>query len=120
MPDKSEIIDRLLYGIRAARYWPYIVWLACKWMFRVNLGDTVYYEGRRYTVSNGTIPTMWRLVGLDNGNDGWVHRARCRKQKTPNNIIHGFRSGYRFYMRSWFQIWCRNGIEDWVKRCQIW
>ncbi len=89
-----------------ARYWLYVIWLSCLRMFRTNLGNQVWYRGRKYTVANGVRCNSWRLAFLDNGDDGWVKRAECRLVFTPSNIAHSFRFGYHFYMSSWYCIWC--------------
>ena len=102
------------------KYWLYIIWLSAKWIFRQNLGDQVVYSGKKYLIANGVVSNCWRLSGLQNDNDGWVKRNECRKIITPYNLLHSFRSGYRFYMGYWFNIWVRNGIEEWVKRLPIW
>jgi len=102
-------------------YWRLrIIWLSLKWCFRVNLGDWVWYGGKKYIVSNGVMSDSWRLSSLDNGRDGWVPRSDCKKVWTPKNIIGSFRSGYRFYMTSWFDIWVNEGIKPWMRGCNIW
>ena len=97
-----------------------VLWLSFKWIFRINLGDRVWFNGKRYTVCNGVIPTCWRLCELENDDNGWVRREHCRKSWTPANMIRSFCSGYRFYMLNWFDIWKRQGIKDWMRRCNIW
>lgn len=84
------------------------------------LGDKVIYQGKQYIVANGVRANSWRLLDLDNGDNGWVKRNECRKVKTVANIIESFKSGYRFYMGYWYNIWIRNGIETWMKTCNIW
>lgn len=101
-------------------YWLLIVALSLRWIFRINLGNRVRYRGMVYTVSNGVRVCSWRLGGLDNGDDGWVPRDECRLLLTPANLLHSFTSGYRFYMGYWYAIWVRNGIEPWMRSCQIW
>ena len=111
------------------RWWIYVIWLSAKWCFQVNLGDLVWYHGRKYVVLNGVRSNSWKLAEwnifgeplvLENGNDGWVPRAECKKVKTLSNAIGSFRSGYRFYMTSWYDIWVREGILDWMRSCRIW
>jgi len=111
------------------RWKVYIIWLSLKWCFQVNLGDEVWYRGLKYNVLNGVHCGEWRLVGpdtfghmvtFDNGRDGWVPRKDCKKVKTLSNYIHSFKSGYWFYMTSWYDIWVREGILDWMKGCNIW
>lgn len=104
----------------AVKYWLYIVWLAYRWIFQVNLGDYVWYKRKKYLVHSGVRCESWRLGGLDNGDSGWVPRKDCRKVLSFKNIIHSFKSGRYFYMTSWYSIWKRNGIENWCKSCHIW
>lgn len=101
------------------KYWLLIVGLSIKWMFRVNVMDLVVYNGKQYMVLNGVRADSWRL-DLDNGDQGWVPRSECKKVWTLKNIIGSFKSGYRFYMGYWFDIWVRSGIKPWMKGCKIW
>lgn len=102
------------------RYWFYILWLSAKWIFRVNLGDHVWYHGKRYVVANGVLPQSWRLAGLENERNGWVPRCACKKSCAPRNLFGSFASGYRFYMQNWYGIWKRGGITPWMRSCDIW
>jgi len=106
--------------IKKIYWWVYVVFLSFKWCFRVNLGDTVFYKNKKYIVANGVRSNSWRLSGLSNGDSGWVKRSDCRKVLTFSNMKKSFKSGYFFYMTSWYDIWCRNGIEPWMKSCKIW
>ena len=99
-----------------------IVWLSVKWMFRTNLGDKVLWIKDlpwTYTVINGVCPGSWKIK-YDDEHYFEVPRNECKKIKTIPNYIHSFKSGYSFYMGYWFDIWCRNGIEPWVRKCNIW
>lgn len=106
--------------LRAIYYWLLIVKLSIGWIWRVNLGDFVWYRGAKYMVSNGVRVDSWRLDCLENEDGGWVPRAECRKVCTVQNAINSFRSGYRFYMTSWYAIWIDNGIQPWMRACRIW
>lgn len=102
-------------------YWRlFIVWLSLKWCLKINLGDWVWYRGVRYIVVNGVRSNSWRLVYLDNGHDGWVPRSECRKSWTIRNVIGSFKSGYRFYMTCWYDIWRQEGVKKWMRSCNIW
>jgi len=102
------------------RWKVYIIWLSLKWCFQVNLGDYVWYKEKKYNVANGVRCRMWRLHDLDNGDNGWVKRSECKKVNTLSNYIGSFKSAYRFYMTSWYDIWCNEGILDWMRQCNIW
>ena len=91
-----------------------------KWIFRQNLGDLVIYKGKEYMILNGVVQNSWKLVGLENDNDGWVLRSECRKVWTIKNMWRSFLFGYHFYMSAWYRIWCREGIKDWMKKLRIW
>jgi hypothetical protein len=97
-----------------------IIWLSFKWIFRVNLGDVVYYRKKKYIVCNGVRYNQWRLGKLDNGDEGWVDRNQCRKNLSIKNLLKSFLSGYCFYMSNWYEIWIREGIKDWMLGCKIW
>ena len=101
-------------------YWKIrIFFLALRWITRTNFGDVVVYKRQKYIVCNGVRSGSWRLGDLDNGDDGWVLRSECKKVLTLKNIKHSFCAGYRFYMTSWFDIWCQVGIKDWMRGCNI-
>lgn len=89
-----------------------ICWIAFKWMFRINLGDLVWYKGKKYVVLNGVRPHSWKLNIQKNDNDGWVPRNECRKVLTLKNMYGSFKSGYRFYMGYWYDIWKHHGLNE--------
>ncbi len=102
-------------------YWRIrIFFLALRWIPKVNLGDYVWYKGKKYMVHNGVRYGSWRLGNLENDRGGWVKRSECRKSWTPKNMRRSFNSGWNFYMTSWFDIWCQSGIKDWMRGCHIW
>lgn len=49
-----------------------------------------------------------------------VHRDHFRKVQGIRAAWRSFRSGYRFYMGYWFDIWVREGIKPWMLGCKIW
>lgn len=102
------------------RYKLLIIWLSFKWIFRVNLGDEVYYKNNKHIVRNGVRCNSWRLSELDNGDDGWVKRADCKKVWTFDNILNSYKHGYNFYITNWYNIWKTEGIKDWMRQLQIW
>ena len=72
-------------------YWKlFIIKLSLRWCRNINLGDFVWYKGKKYIVSNGVRYNSWRLPYLDNEQDGWVPRSDCKKVWTPKNIIGSF------------------------------
>lgn len=106
--------------MKKLKYKILIILLSIKWIFKIGCGDVIMYQGKKYVVSNGVRLNSWRLSGLDNKDNGWVLRKECKKVKTISNLISSFKSGYQFYMGYWYSIWVRNGIEPWMKGCNIW
>ena len=108
--------------MRKIYYKVYIVYLSFKWIFRINLGDKVLWDGdlpQTYSVINGVCPGSWKITdGIEDAFE--VKRDECRKIKTIPNYINSFKSGYSFYVGYWFDIWCNNGIEPWIRKCNIW
>ena len=101
----------------------YIIWLSLKWVIRINLGDKIIWLKdtwpQTYTVINGVCPGSWKVTdGIEDAFE--VNRSECQKIKTIQNYFNSFKSGYRFYMGYWYDIWVRNGIEPWVRKCNIW
>jgi len=101
-------------------YWLYIISLSLRWVFRINLGDWVYYREKMYKVNNGVPHNMWKLLGLQDWNGGYVYRKDCEKVWSLKNCIGSFKRGYSFYMLSWYDIWVRVGIKRWMRGCNIW
>ncbi len=110
----------MLRQIRKIKYRIFILWLSIKWMFRVNLGDAVWYEGKKYIVSNGVRCDSWRLGYLVNDDVGWVKRSECKKVISWFNFMNSFKSGKSFYMSNWYSIWVDGGVKNWMKHCHIW
>ncbi len=102
-------------GRYVPRWWGRLIafgichWYAKDWPFKICLGDTVWWKGDRYTVTNGTMG--WRLTPYGKaydpsvGHDGWVPKEECRKSWTPRNMWLSWRSGHRFYFGYWYSIW---------------
>ncbi len=70
--------------IRRIWFTMYIWYLALGWVFRVNLGDEVWVNGRRRRVVNGVLPKSWTL---DNPYEEGVSRDECRKVFRPGNLL---------------------------------
>lgn len=100
--------------------WLFVVWLSIKGMYYVNLGDLVWHKQRKWVVVNGVTCGCWDLQDMPTRERVCVRYEECRKVWTPSNVIGGFTTRYRFYMGYWFDIWCRNGIEEWTKSLPIW
>lgn len=101
-------------------YWNcFIVYLSLKWCRQINLGDLVWYEGKKHIVLNGTMTNHWRISDVTS-NSGWVLCSKCKKVWTLSNIIKSYCSGRRFYMINWYKIWINEGIKPWMLNCNIW
>jgi len=99
-------------------WWFFVVYLSFKKVFKLNLGDVVWFNGKRWTLVQGASDPYW---DLQRGNSRVrVHRRELKKVKSVKNYLRSFRFNYRFYMTSWFELWVRNGIEPWMKQCRIW
>jgi hypothetical protein len=106
-------------NILKAIYWrARIAWLALQWVPRFNLSDRVLYKGKEWSLIQGVQAPIWSLVRGDERVD--AHESEFRKVRSLANYVGTFRSGYRFYMQSWYSIWMRNGIEPWMRGCNIW
>lgn len=106
-----------------AIYWRLrIVHLATRWLFIYNLGDLVLYKGKEWSLIQGVMAPTWSLVRGEGGDFERVdaHESEFRKVRTLRNYVGSFRSGYRFYMTSWYGIWMREGIKPWMLGCNIW
>jgi hypothetical protein len=102
-----------------AIYWRlFIIRLALRWISKPNLGDEVIYQGRRWTLIQGVCDPVWSLFSGDERID--VHRDQFRKVPGIRSAWQSFRSGYRFYMTSWYGIWKREGVQPWMRGCHIW
>lgn len=106
--------------VMGLRYWLLIVWLSGKWMFRINLSDHVWVNGRKCLVCNGVTSGRWDVRDVKTGERFSAAYADCRKVWTFGNVLGSFKFGYRFYMGYWFDIWRRQGVEAWMRGCNIW
>lgn len=97
-----------------AIYWRLrIMIFSLRWIPRFNIGDRVWYQGRVWRLSQGVKSPIWTLR---DGNEAVeAPESQFAKVKSVSNYWGSFKSGYRFYMRNWYSIWLRDGIEPWVK-----
>ena len=99
-------------------WWLYIVRLSLGWTRQCNLGDRVWYKGKRYYLYQGVRSPIW---GLTDGTETLdVHRDEFRRVQNPIAWLGSFHSGYRFYMLCRYHIWVRQGVEPWMLGCDIW
>lgn len=104
-----------------AIYWrAYILRLALRWVPRFNIGDRVIYGGREWYLAQGVCAPRWTLRSETDGEEVYANEKDFRKVRSLPNYWRSFRYGYRFYMTSWYSIWMREGIKDWMRGCNIW
>lgn len=105
--------------MKRLHWWLYVVFLSFKWIGKLNLGTTVRWNGGRWTLVQGVCAPRWDLM---RGNDrvDFVHEREFKAVQNPIEWWRAFKSGYRFYMGYWFDIWVSSGIEPWMRRCKIW
>jgi len=102
------------------KYWLLIVFLSVKWMFKINLGDTVIYQGKRWTAIQGVCNPVWDIVRIGSNEKATIDKKYFRKELTVGNLVGSFKSGYRFYMTCWYRIFVNSGIQPWMRNCNIW
>lgn len=99
--------------------WLLVVRLSLRWAHGFRLGTQVIHRGEIWMLYQGNRAPYWTLT-QGNGVTCTAHETEFQKRLTPKNIIRDIRSGYRFYMGYWFDIWCRCGIEPWMLPLHIW
>lgn len=99
--------------------WLLVVRLSLRWARGLHLGTQVIHRGEVWTIYQGNSAPWWGLT-QGGGVTCKAHESKIQKRMTPANIIGDVRSGYRFYMGAWFDIWCRHGIEPWMLPLHIW
>jgi hypothetical protein len=92
-----------------------LYYLPIIWIFRINIGDLIWYKSEQYTINNGNMPDKWD-IGIKeeqffyNPNQyyykcKWIHKNEIKKIKTIKNLLRSYKFGYQFYKTSWFLIW---------------
>lgn len=114
--------------IKKVYWWVRVVLLSLRWIPRFNLGDKVWYKGQQWILCQGVCAPSWNLFRTTTTLDGermdhfadYVDESEFRKTRDVSNYLGSFKSGYKFYISSWFDIWCREGIQPWMLGCNIW
>ena len=93
------------------KVWFKIIWfcLQATSTKRINLGNTVYYEGLKWIAINSkTGGASWDLGDLERTRyKEYVPRSQIKKPRTVTNFIQDIQFTYGFYMGYWFDIWVR-------------
>src|ERR1051325_3502542 len=105
-------------------YWrAFVICLSLKWVFKFNIGDLVWYQNEQWTLSQGVKSPIWTLRKCQyercDSKGVEVSESDFSKVKSLANYWGSFRSGYRFYMGYWYDIWKRDGIQDWMRDSKI-
>jgi hypothetical protein len=106
--------------MKKAYWWLRVVWLSLRWIPKLNLGDQVWLNGKKWTLNQGVCAPMWDLVRPDCTSTIHAHQNTFKKVRSISNYWHSFRSGYWFYMAYWYKIWVSQGVQPWMLRCNIW
>ena len=78
--------------------------VAWKRMWQIGIGDTVHTTGRRLLILNGVSAPMWDVQDRVTAEFLRCHERDMRKERTLRNYIGSFRSGWNWWMKSWFEI----------------
>lgn len=105
--------------IKNLYYYGLILWLSIKSITRLNLGDDVIYKGKKYTLTQGVMNPKWNLSGDEEYLEN-IHRENFKKVFNLHACYRSFKHSYNFYMQNWYGTWCRGGIKDWMRGCNIW
>ncbi len=103
-----------------AYWWIRILLLSLKWLRGIKLGTMVEYKGDIWIVVNGAYCSRSWDIARGDARINCVPESSLSKVKNLANYMHGFKSGYRFYMNCWFSIWVNEGIKPWMRGCNIW
>jgi hypothetical protein len=112
-------MKKIKYHLCRLYWWFFVVVLSLRWVWKFNLGDEVWYLGERWYLTQGVQAPKWNLKKT-NMYVTEIYESHFRKVRSLKNYYGSFRRGYQFYMLSWFDIWCRKGIEPWMKSLPIW
>lgn len=100
--------------MRRVFIWLRIVRLALGWVGKINLGNRVKYAGQIWTVSNGVARPSWSLVRYEPHQYlEYINEKDFQLIQNPTEWFRSFRSGYRFYMGYWFDIWASGSRLMW-------
>lgn len=115
----------LTHPFRALYWRARIALLAMRWVPRLNLGDEVETAtGEKWTLVQGVCAPRWEMSRGNHEAGTYqrieLHSRDFRKVRSLRNYARSFRSGWRFYMTSWYRIWMREGVKPWMRGCSIW
>ena len=105
--------------MKGVYWWLYIVRLSFRWIFSLNIGDEVWFEGEKWMAVQGVCDPSWNIQRGGERRE-YIDRSRFKKVKSLRNYTSSFLRGYHFYMVNWYDIWRNEGIKQWMRGCNIW
>lgn len=75
---------------------------------RLNLGDIVRHQGRRYILTQGVCQSRWNMAPVSG--EGYlehIDESLFKKERTLRNLWHDLTFAWNFYRGYWFDIWVR-------------
>lgn len=101
-------------------YTIYIYLISLRWIFRINLGSEIIYQGRLCRVLNGTRLDQWKIYRCPDSEAFWVPRKDCTLRLTFDNLRESYFLGVNFYKKNWLKSWKQGGVQDWHRALNIW
>lgn len=84
----------------------FILKLCWRSLFKINIGDTVRYQGKRYVLVQGVNDPLWHMQTPDNSERiEYVHRDKFSKERSLRNVIHDVSFTWDFYVGYWSRQW---------------
>lgn len=90
-----------------------LIILSIKGMFRINIGDNVYYNGQVCRVSN-----LMPRISITKGSiyHRGIKKNELKKVISVKNMTGSYKFMWRFYKQNWFEIWVKNwSISETIK-----
>jgi len=113
--EKVKLLVRRLY------FRVFVINLSLKWIRSNNIGDRVRHKSKVWILNQGVRSPIWKMYRYSS--QGYLEcealEQDFKKLMSFNDMLQSFKSGYRFYMGYWFEIWVQKGIEPWMRNCNI-
>lgn len=82
--------------------------IGIKNIFKINIGDIVIYNDKKYVVTNGVTMPVWNITELEARVRLRINQCEFKKEKSFRNIKNAISGAYRFHMGYWHDINMRN------------
>ncbi len=89
------------------RVYVFTTWQCLRSIFKINLGDKVYWNFDHWTVVNGVSKPIWDLQN-ETGTRVRIHEDEFVKLWSIANAKHDVKQTWNFYRGYWFEIWFKN------------